>query len=90
MNKKVASKNIIIRLLRTSYSSYFLPFHIYIAPSLSNPSSFDMRNDLSGRHWMDRRAFGDRASFHIGKTEFKTRAGVPIYKAYLRVEQVRF
>ena len=29
--------------------------------------SFDMRSDLKGRHWMDRRVFGDRASFVVEK-----------------------
>ena len=31
--------------------------------------SFDMRSDLKGRHWMDRRVFGDRASFVVEKVD---------------------
>ncbi|TRY71665.1 hypothetical protein TCAL_04736 [Tigriopus californicus] len=48
--------------------------------------SFDMRKDLSGRHWMDTRILGNRASFHIEKTDFKTRNGTSIYKSFLRID----
>lgn len=51
--------------------------------------SFDMRKDLSGRHWMDTRILGNRASFHIEKTDFKTRNGTSIYKSFLRIDNLR-
>eukprot|EP00095_Tigriopus_kingsejongensis_P000596 maker-scaffold95_size379157-snap-gene-1.12 protein:Tk00596 transcript:maker-scaffold95_size379157-snap-gene-1.12-mRNA-1 annotation:"hypothetical protein DAPPUDRAFT_240048" len=51
--------------------------------------SFDMRSDLSGRHWMDTRILGNRASFHIEKTDFETRNGTSIYKSFLRIDKLR-
>ena len=47
--------------------------------------SYDMRTDLSGRHWMERRTFGDRASFHIEATGARTRDGVRVLRSYLRI-----
>ena len=43
-----------------------------------------------GRHWMDRRTLGNRASFHLEKTGRKTKTGVGILKAYLRITEVNY
>ena len=51
--------------------------------------SFDMRDDLRGRHWIDRRELGHRATFHIDKTGRKTKDGVEVLRAYLRIKEVR-
>ncbi len=54
--------------------------------------SFDMRGDGdgSGRHWMDRRAFGgdNRASFHVIRTGRYTDEGVQVLRAFLRINAV--
>ena len=47
-----------------------------------------MRNDLSGRHWMERKTLGDRATFHLEKTGQKSKDGVEILSAYLRIKKV--
>jgi len=50
--------------------------------------SYDMRSGLSGSHWMERRALGDRATFHIRKTGDVNAEGVDVLRAYLRIEDV--
>jgi hypothetical protein len=50
--------------------------------------SYDMREGDGGRHWMERKTFGDRASFHIRNTGRKNAEGVEILRAYLKIENV--
>ncbi len=47
-----------------------------------------MREGDGGRHWMERKTLGDRASFHIDKTGRKNGEGVEVLKAFLKIEKV--
>ncbi len=43
----------------------------------------------SGRHWMERKTLGDRASFHIERTGEETGEGAKVLRAFLRIKDVR-
>lgn len=59
-------------------------------------SSYDMRSEVVGRHWMERKTLGNRASFYIKKIPSPTtdRSGqgsqdeILVLRAFLRIEKV--
>ena len=66
------------------------PFWPWIPSVAFSAFSIDLRNELGGggRHWMESKVLGNRASFHMESTGHNTSDGVDVLKAYLRIEKV--